>query len=98
MVLFILTLSESRIDADGTDVACPSLMQMVRNIGNSFMAHKELEQGLLTAMKGTQVEATAGLSKLVVEKLHACCLIRIVSWLTIFCALLHLSFLSGYVC
>jgi hypothetical protein len=98
MVLFILTLSESRIDADGIDVARPSLMQMVRNMGNSFMTHKELEQGLVTAMKENQVEAMAGLSELEIEKLHARRLIRVVSWSTIFCALLHLSFLSGYAC
>ncbi|KIM78709.1 hypothetical protein PILCRDRAFT_582831 [Piloderma croceum F 1598] len=76
--------SGNGIDADGTDVARPSLIQMARNMGNSFVAHKELEQGLVIAMKESQVEATAGLSELEVEKLHARRLIRVVSWSTIF--------------
>lgn len=86
MILFILTLFSFRIDADGTDVARSSLRQMVRNIGTSSVAHKELEQGLVIAMKESQVEATAGLSELEVEKLNARRLIRVVSWSTMFCA------------
>jgi amino acid permease len=71
-------------DAEGTNVARPTIMQMLRHQGVRQMTEEKIDQGLLTAMKDSHAEETAGLSEFEIEKVNARRMLRVAGWSTVF--------------
>jgi hypothetical protein len=60
-------------------------MQMLRHQGVRQMTEEKIDQGLLTAMKDSHAEETAGLSEFEIEKVNARRMLRVAGWSTVFC-------------
>jgi len=71
-------------DAQGTNIARPSIWQMLKHGGGKHLTAEQLDKGLVSAMKDAHAEETAGMTEIEIEKLNARRMLRVAGWSTVF--------------
>ena len=78
--IFIKMTRKRRANAEGTNVARPSFLSIIRNKGTRHMTDEKLDKGLVTAMKDAHGEETVGMTELEIEKINARRMLRVAGW------------------
>lgn len=73
-----------RIDADGSEIARPSIIQLIKHKGK-FGSDETKDYAMVLSMRQVHFEETAGMSDLEIEKVNARRMLRVAGWSTIFC-------------